>query len=178
MGNSLQNIQYSDFQDAFLVSGVALAPAEFHGLMTGFMCMNPESTERERERVYSDWLSGVINTSTDKELVDRLERLFKATLVELEEFSDFQFRILMPDDEASVDDRSQALKSFCAGFLGGLGSSHFCDEIAEVLADLERIASLREEVGESEENESDLFELVEFVRVSVLFIFSENGRER
>ena len=77
-------------------------------MMTGFMCMNPESTERERERVYSDWLSGVINTSTDKELVDRLERLFKATLVELEEFSDFQFRILMPDDEASVEDIERA----------------------------------------------------------------------
>ena len=173
----MRKIQYSDFQDVFLVSGIAISPSELHGLMTGFMCVNPDSSQQQREVAYSDWLIGD-GEPADAELVQRLDNLFEATLTELEEFSDFQFRILMPDDESSIDARSQALKSFCAGFLSGLGSRHFDEEVTEALTDLERIAALREEVGESEENESDLFEIIEFVRVSVLFIFTENARRR
>ena len=173
----MQNIQYSDFQDAFLVAGIAISPSELHGLMTGFMCVNPESSLQQRKVAYSDWLIGD-GGSADRELVQRLDYLFEATLTELEEFSDFQFRILMPDDDASIDSRSQSLKSFCAGFLSGLGSPHFNEKFTEALTDLERIAALREEVGESEENESDLFQILEFVRISVLFIFTENGRRR
>ena len=177
MGLFLQNLQYSDFQDAFLVSGIAISPSELHGLMTGFMCVNPESSRQQREIVYSDWLM-VDGGSTDEELVHLLDYLFETTLKELDEFSDFQFRILMPDEDASIDSRSQSLKFFCAGFLSGLGSHHFNQEISEVLTDLERIAAFREEVGESEENESDLFQIVEFVRISVLFVFDEKGRRR
>ena len=136
-----------------------------------------ERLPEQREVAYSDWLIGG-GERADAELVQWLDQLFEATLTELEEFSDFQFRILMPDDDASIDARSQALKSFCAGFLSDLGSYHFDEEVTEALTDLERIAALREEVGESEENESDLFEIVEFVRVSVLFIFTENARRR
>ena len=177
MGLFLRKIQYSDFQDVFLVSGIALSPSELHGLMTGFMCVNSDSSPEQREVAYSDWLIGD-GERADAELVQWLDQLFEATLTELEEFSDFQFRILMPDDDTCIDARSQALKSFCAGFLSGVGPYHFDEEVTEALTDLERIAALRGEVGESEENESDLFEIIEFVRVSVFFIFTENARRR
>jgi hypothetical protein len=57
--------------------------------------------------------------------------------------------------------------------LSGFGAAKSSGDVMEALSDFERIASLRETVEESEENESDLFEIIEFVRVSVLLIFAE-----
>ena len=66
----------------------------------------------------------------------------------------------------------------CSGFLSGLGE--FGNRLVELegltneaLADLARIAALTDEVPEGEDNEVDLVEIEEFVRVSVLLIFSE-----
>ena len=79
----------------------------------------------------------------------------------------------MPDDDEVIDVRSKSLKSFCGGFLSGFGATKSSDDVMEALSDFERIAALRETVEDSEENEADLFEIIEYVRVSVLLIFAE-----
>ena len=45
------------------------------------------------------------------------------------------------------------------------------EEISEILIDMRSIAAVRDEMEGTEENESDFFQLVEFVRASVFFIF-------
>lgn len=133
------------------------------------MCANPGTTTSVRVTAYNDWLGADV----DAVLEGHLNTLFDATEAELDEFSDFQFRVLMPDDDVAIDIRSKSLKSFCAGFLSGFGATKSGDDGKEALADFERIAALRETVEESEENEADLFEIMEYVRVSVLLIFAE-----
>ncbi len=49
---------------------------------------------------------------------------------------------------------------------------------AEVLADIGRIASSRFDYDEPEEDESALFEVLEFVRVGVLLLHTELTRPR
>ena len=43
------------------------------------------------------------------------------------------------------------------------------------MRDLASIAAMTDDVPEGEENEADLMEIVEFVRVSTLLIFAETG---
>ena len=46
------------------------------------------------------------------------------------------------------------------------------DIMEDALADLARVAAMTDEVPEGEENESDLNEILEFVRISTLLIFA------
>ena len=160
---------FDEFQSVLSTANISQDPSEVHGLMTGFMCAYPGSTSLLRATAYNDWLGVDVNAGLEA----HLNALFDATEAELDEFSDFQFRVLMPDDDTAIDTRSKSLKSFCAGFLSGFGATKSSEDVMEALSDFERIASLRETVEESEENESDLFEIIEFVRVSVLLIFAE-----
>jgi len=160
---------FDEFQSFLTTANTSQDPSEVHGLMTGYMCANPSTTSLVRAMAYNDWLG----VDVDTVLETQLNSLFDATEAELDEFSDFQFRVLMPDDDTAIDTRSKSLKSFCAGFLSGFGAAKSSEVVTEALSDFERIASLRETVEESEENESDLFEIIEFVRVSVLLIFAE-----
>ena len=79
----------------------------------------------------------------------------------------------MPKDEENIKQRMRALIAFCAGFLGALGSVVLNEEVSEVLVDIQSIAAVRDEMEETEDNESDFFQLVEFVRASVFFVFFE-----
>ena len=47
------------------------------------------------------------------------------------------------------------------------------DDLRELLADLSNIANLDEEVPEDEDNEGDLIEIEEYVRMSALLVFAE-----
>jgi hypothetical protein len=46
-------------------------------------------------------------------------------------------------------------------------------EVAEVMGDFAQISKLTDEVPEAEENESDLMEISEYVRMSALLVYTE-----
>ena len=102
-------------------------------------------------------------------------------LESLGEFSDFDFSLIIPSDDESIAERVEAVSLWCSGFLSGYGesgrqlSSDDASDVKEALLDLSRIASMSGEVPEGEENESDLTEIVEFVRISTLLIFAATG---
>ena len=67
---------------------------------------------------------------------------------------------------------------WCSGFLSGLGESgrqidQEQGDAAEALGVIARIAAMTDEVPEGEDNEEDLTEIEEFVRVSTLLVFAE-----
>ena len=47
------------------------------------------------------------------------------------------------------------------------------EDATEILTDFARIAGISDEVTDGEENEVDLMEILEYVRISVLLIFTE-----
>ena len=155
-----------------------IGATEFHGLMTGYLCANINSTADVRLGLYQDWLEAGVDTSK----IDILEKLYSDTRESLGEFSDFEFRVLMPNDAMSIAERSLALSLWCSGFLSGFGSAGRYDggslgeDVTEALTDFSKIAGMAEDVPDSEENEVDLMEISEYVRISVLLIFTEcNG---
>ncbi len=173
----MKQLSYTDYQRAFDAAKATISPSELHGQLSGFLCIRPDATTLASE--YDGWLG----ITPGKALRVMLDELAVLTVDELHEYGDFQFRILMPDDEEDIDLRTRTLGEFCSGFLLGAGlalpgNADLPPDISEVLTDFERVATLGDTVPESNENEADLAEIVEYVRVSVLLVYAEFGGKR
>jgi uncharacterized protein len=88
-----------------------------------------------------------------------------------------EFRLLLPDDDASAGGPRRRAGGWCNGFLYGLAvrglrpMEELPDELREILSDFSEIgrAGVAEEEAE-ESGESALLELVEYVRVAVQIV--------
>ena len=163
---------HADFLSLFDETGISQSPSEVHGLLTGMVCVSPDSDIAAQHRAFQTWFEDEL----DQGVAEQLSDLFTETRAALDEYGDFQFHILMPLDSVDIDTRSKSLRAFCSGFLSGFGlaghSASSQEDVAEALSDFERIAAFRDDVTDSEENEADLQEIIEYVRVSVLLIFA------
>jgi uncharacterized protein YgfB (UPF0149 family) len=93
-----------------------------------------------------------------------------------------EFDPLLPDDDAPLEDRVEALGAWCQGFLYGYGSATEgrrtppTGDVAEVLTDLAEISRGGATGLDTEEVEEGAYtELVEFLRVGVQTIYDEQG---
>jgi hypothetical protein len=89
--------------------------------------------------------------------------------------------LLLPTDDAPLADRAAALGQWCQGFLTGFGlncrgSSMLSTEAKEVLQDLAAISQVQDALEESEDGESDYMEVMEYLRVAPLLLFSETRK--
>lgn len=144
----------------------------------GYLCAVKNQSQKDgRLAVYSGWVEG----SVPDALAALLEDAFNQGLDNLEEFSDFDFALLLPDDDAPISERAMAIGLWCSGFLSGFGETgrqldvNDKSDVHEAMRDLASIAAMTDDVPEGEENEADLMEIVEFVRVSTLLIFAETN---
>lgn len=166
---------FLDFQHELAAHDIDLHPSELHGMLVGFICgAKSETGPSQRRALYSSWL----DSQVPDDLAALLEAAYTSTLDNLDEYADFEFRLLVPDDEEPISVRANAIARWCGGFLSGLGESgRQIDtdqgDVKEVLTDLSRIAAITDEIPDGEENEEDLTQIEEFVRVSTLLIFAE-----
>jgi yecA family protein len=147
--------------------------AEAHGTLAGCLC--GASGYR-----FEDWLKEILPEGrAAAAAAGALRELYDATAGALIQ-PDMQFELLLPEDEAPLSERTQALSQWCQGFLYGLGAGSIPDaselpgEVGEIVRDFIEIT--RAEVEESaadESNENAYAELVEFVRVGVQLLFEE-----
>jgi uncharacterized protein YgfB (UPF0149 family) len=156
--------------------GVPHSAAEVHGLVTGLLSAGSKMSPAAGLSTLREWLdTDVVIDATHGALLSQVFRDVAADLLDPE----FNFHLLLPDDEAAIALRSQALGEWCSGFLGGFGlagrfqNGDLSDDLRELLADLSNIANLDEEVPEDEDNEGDLIEIEEYVRMSALLVFAE-----
>jgi hypothetical protein len=96
-----------------------------------------------------------------------------------------QLALLVPGDDAALEQRTTALCQWCNGFLYGLAGHGAADperlpgDAGEIVRDLGEITRAGVDGQESDEvNESAYIELVEFVRVGVQLVFEELGARR
>ncbi len=179
---------FFDVHDELLEYDLAVHPAESHGAMCGAVCSQNESS-------FFDWCHtvlfemdmGLTSEETGKMALQRdpgqytmLALLHRAAVAQLAD-SDYGFQIFLPDDNADVADRSDALAAWCRGFLFGLTASGksqstpFSTETNELIHDFSEISKLDfENIDESDESDAVAFEeVMEYVRVGVLFIWAE-----
>jgi uncharacterized protein YgfB (UPF0149 family) len=171
-------VTYERFERA-LQSAHALPDApEAHGTLAGALCSSA---------LYKldDWLVEILPAPpTTGAAPSELKEVFDATILALSS-PQSDFSLLLPDEDVAIADRTQALGSWCQGFLYGLGSGEIPDpstvspEAGEIVRDLSAIAQVGVDTSEDDEtNEAAFAEVVEFVRVGVQLLFLELSKER
>jgi len=155
-----------------------LAAAECHGVLCGVSC----TRTRNIYAVWIDYLRGADELSRfaheDIELPLRaLERWTRDGLAR----DDCDFALLLPDDDAALDQRVAAFAAWCRGYLAGLGTAGIAcmdglgEDAREFIADLARFGALGGLPDGDEDDEHALTELVEYTRVGVLLVCTELG---
>ena len=181
-------ISYAEFNHYLVPLGALNSPSELHGWLAGKLCGGQRLSS-------DDWMlsaltfldvvtddSGVVGDA-DGSGQAAIARIYPVTLAQLQD-PHFSFDLLLPDDDESLELRAACLGEWCHGFLSGFGSAGLAGEqqipaeSAESLRDLAAIANIGAVVDEQEEDaETNLFELIEYVRMAALTLFADFGGE-
>jgi uncharacterized protein YgfB (UPF0149 family) len=147
--------------------------AESHGCLCGALCA---SNDYRVER----WLEEIVPDAEESaERTEPLKRLYDDTVRALRG-QDMEFQPLLPDDEASLEERARALGQWCQGFLYGFGTGgpaakqKLPANVDEILRDLTQIGRASVALGaDDEEQEQAYADVIEYVRVGVQLIHDE-----
>ncbi|WAR45367.1 UPF0149 family protein [Methylomonas rapida] len=150
--------------------------AEAHGVAVGMLCVEVKADA-------ANWLHQLFADEhalpdDDKSL---LLNLFERTRDLLEpETEEFAFDLFLPDDDEPLNEQVEALRSWCEGFLFGVGyaqsNADWPGDSAEVMRDIVELTKIDSDV-EGEEDEAALLEIHEYLRAAVLTVrdlFSED----
>ncbi len=151
--------------------------SELHGSLCGYLCAGGAAgTNAWCEALALEALQDVISDDADaRRTFGQFFSQSRARLIDPQ----LAFEPLLPDAEDPVPQRAAALVEWCRGFVGGLGlagnesAETLSEEGQEVLADLSRIAASDLVTGNSDEDEADFTEVLEYVRMGVLLLQSE-----
>ena len=109
---------YESIQSELVDLQIPISPSELHGALSGCLCAGAELNPR-------NWLAFSL---TDAELDGEVEAgsaladVYEAVSAQLAgDIMDFEFDLLLPDDDKPVTERGPAMVDWCQGFLGGFG---------------------------------------------------------
>jgi len=149
--------------------------AECHGLLSGLLCREPNSTASD----FKFQLAAMkLAQESSTELDSALTEVHACTLQQLND-EEFGFSLWLPDDEEPLEERIIALGRWCSGFMAGLVCGGQLEtlsaEAKEAIEDLQQIAqaemtSQGQEGVDIEEDENAFTEIVEYVRVVALMM--------
>jgi uncharacterized protein YgfB (UPF0149 family) len=160
---------FSQISDVLLNSHSPYSTAEAHGIICGMICGD------EKTNGYTAWIKHPLSKLDANHT---LKTLCQETSVQLEAIN-FNFSLLLPSDEFPLETQTEGLLEWCEGFLSGLKFSGIDlnappEEIQEILNDLIDI-SLTDPYNLEDQQfmEEDFIEVLEYVRMATLFIFTE-----
>jgi uncharacterized protein YgfB (UPF0149 family) len=166
---------YAEVDQALREAGAIGGGAEAHGLLCGLLC----AAGRAEQGAWMEQLLKGCKSALSLEGSERLGELYQGTLGQLND-PELGFRLLLPGDDAGLEQRTVALSRWCEGFLFGLGAGgvtkerKLAREASEFLADLGEIARAELVGDEAEEGEEEAFaEIVEYLRMGVLMLNEE-----
>lgn len=169
-------ISYQNWCDFLTKTGAVCMPAEMQGFLCGVLC-NGQKVDADT------WVEAAmgfmdVEGSAASDVTGAMEALFDMTKTALQD-DGYGLRLMLPCDENSLCERTEALAAWVQGFLHGVATagasldSQLGDEGQDTLQDLTQIAQLEEGSEESEENEAFYMELVEYVRLAVFNIHAQ-----
>ena len=147
--------------------------AECHGFLCGQICVAgfPDT------QVWHDYLN--VQTE-DNARIQGCYGKIHALVTEIRAViasPDFDFQLLLPEDDVPLSERVNALAKWCQGFLNGFGLEEdvqgikLDDNSRELMEDFARICHVGVDEQEGDDNEQALVELVEYVRIGVMTLF-------
>lgn len=173
-GMALPN--YSRFEQALESIGLDLGASETQGVICGMICGGTSQDHVEWiESLFSEHSSDDLLVREARQMLGQLYQACSRQLIDEE----LEFTLLLPDDDTSLKQRTQALVKWCEGYLYGLGMGGISErqlvgDAKEALEDISAFTQLDlESVEEDESYESAYMELQEFLRVATLLIREE-----
>lgn len=159
----------ADLTALALNAAATLSPWELHGVVCG-LAVGPDEHFPMQDLVELVGAEALTDLSS-------VEAFVSATLGALLA-EDLSFQPLLPEDDASLALRIEAVAEFSAGFLAGFGAlvarlgwQSLPEEAQEVIDDLTAVTELDAEQGQDlEAAEGDLLQVQEFVKVGVLLL--------
>ena len=169
-------ITFETVADALLNTGINESPAELQGMLCGRLSGGQKLDDAGCLAAIAELYEEDVSTLTP--ISETLLGLYRQAANKLTD-TGFGFELLLPDDEYELAQRLDSLGLWCQGFLVGLGLSglsseaQFSADAADALKDLAQIAQIDPAELESEESETNFFEVTEYVRMAALLIHSE-----
>ena len=165
-----QSINYDLAKDALQKLNTDDTISSAHGLLCGFYCVKQDIS-------LDDWLNEVLvsidlNNILEKESHQVMAEIFNNTSEQLADPT-LNFWPIIADDICPLREQANTLVDWCQGFLVGLGLSSVQtsdEQVLEMIKDISEISQLEVDLLDNEENAQDFYEIVEFVRMGVLFI--------
>ncbi|MFZ8198413.1 UPF0149 family protein [Alteromonas portus] len=173
-----KQLDYDSVSNKLSQQGVIVDAAEVHGILCGMLCGGMSLTDQK-------WLEALSETINQGDAFSDptqhlLNSLFNQTCQQLLE-PEFALNLLLPDDQAPINDRGAALINWVQGFMLGFGLHQqdlmqCSDDVKEALEDFSDISRMEEPMDADEESEKALFEVEEYVKISAILCFSELGQ--
>lgn len=172
------DIEFSTIQAILTTENVQAHAAEIHGLIVGLICSGYGFENTDYVNIVNDMLNNGDGLPDKVKMATRL--MFSDVCHNIADDS-YSFQLLLPDDDDSIAERSNALGVWVQGFNLGFGLQQknkavLSDDVKEVISDFSEIANLSTEMEEDEESEQAYFEIAEYVRISSILCFSELGK--
>src|SRR5471032_2154742 len=168
----IQNSPYNAFATLLSTSGHPVSPAELHGLLLGRSCAGAGFEADSWLVDAAELLEGEPQDNVRNALIG-LQEMVKGELTS----DDMTVVLLLPTDDAPLTERAIALGQWCQGFLAGFGLNagglELSTDAKEVLQDLAAISQVQDALEESEDGEGDYMEVMEYLRVAPLLLFTE-----
>jgi yecA family protein len=168
-------VDYNSVNRQLISAGAGVLASESHGFLCGVFC----ASNTVASAIWQEYLLvGVENSSDFDESFAVLAELAKIASEEIVS-EEMIFTPFLPDDQASIAERSNSISEWCAGFVSGLGIGRgektldLDDEGDEFLQDIISISRMGSSNDEGDDSEAAYFEVVEYIRVGVIFIYQQ-----
>jgi hypothetical protein len=171
--------EFERWANVFLAHKAFSHPSELHGVLCGRFAAGGRMQEDECAALVCEHI-GLASTALEEspELRVFAAGIYQQALAQLSSM-DMSFQPLLPDDDYALEQRLESLISWVRGFLAGMalaaGESlgEAPEEIRELMEDMVAISQLSDEEDASEENDQQLVEITEYVRLGALAVFTE-----
>jgi len=169
--------EYSAMAAAMQRCGMPQSPAESHGFALGLDAAGvAEPLSLWQQELYSELDPADVLAGECRTLLDRV---YASVFPPVDDES-MRLTLLLPQDIVVDSARLGAVRDWCQGFLFGFGlggealTARLSDQARELLSDIAELTRLdTDQVENTEENQSALIEIEEFLRVGVMLMRDE-----
>lgn len=170
--------EYNKITSSFQADNLAVTPAEIQGFLSGMLCGGLNIEQETWTLLLYDYTNeGKAWPSPSNALAENCLNIAHSQFSS----SKMNFQLLLPDANAPLIDRAQALcdwaNAFIVGFgLVGMKEQKISDDTKDIIKDLSEIAQLGIDEDENmEEQTVFLEEVTEYVRVCAMSLFLESN---
>lgn len=174
--NKRVSLDFESLDYLLIVASTPFSPSYLHGMLSGLLCVTEKEPALSWKRFYQ-----AIGCLQDPQsaIYKSFEKLFICTAMELKDLES-NLILILPNDEQPLAQRLEALADWCEGFIDGIKLTEKDLQtllqnatVKEVLSDFVEIKEVSSAALETDSNENNYMQLVEFVRVGALLIHAE-----